>query len=82
MTVGMIAPITVLQKRLNALFVEVRGRAGVSLEPAAEVGESAHHRRRGPPRLALVHHLVGTGVEVCTQRTSGPLRPDHWIGTT
>jgi hypothetical protein len=35
----MTAPIAVLQKGLNTLFVEVRGRKGVSLEPAAEVGE-------------------------------------------
>jgi hypothetical protein len=38
-TVGMIASIAVRQKSLNALFVEVRGREGVSLAPAAEGGE-------------------------------------------
>lgn len=39
MTVGMTALRAVLQKGIHALFVEVRGREGVSLEPAAEVGE-------------------------------------------
>jgi len=37
--VGTTAPIAVLQKGINALFVEVRGCEGVSLEPVAEVGE-------------------------------------------
>ena len=32
-------PIAVLQKSIIALFVEVHGREGMSLEPAAEVGE-------------------------------------------
>jgi hypothetical protein len=34
-----IAPIAVLQKSINALFGEVHGHEGMSLEPAAEVGE-------------------------------------------
>jgi hypothetical protein len=39
MTVGVIVPRAVLQKSINALFVEVRCREGVSREPAAAVGE-------------------------------------------
>jgi hypothetical protein len=38
-TVRATVPITVLQKGVNALCVEVRCREVVSLEPAAEVGE-------------------------------------------
>lgn len=53
MTVGTTAPRAVLEKVGNALVVAIHAREGLGLEPAAEVGEEAHHGLRRPTRVAL-----------------------------
>src|SRR4051794_5927719 len=80
-TVGAPGLIAVMEKALQAWFVERCDREGVVLEPATEVSEQAHRILRGPMRIALGCQLVGKGGDMRPQWTSGqPLR-DRWIGT-
>ena len=80
-TMDTIAPIAVVQKIVNALFVEVRCREGMALEPAAEVGEQAHGILRRPARIALRPQLLSKGVDIRTQRTGVQLLQHNGIGT-
>jgi hypothetical protein len=80
-TVGTTVLLAVWQNVIHAWCVEVRGHAGLALEPAAAVGEPAHRRLRRPDRIALGQHLWGTGVQMRTHRTCGQRRQDHGMGT-
>lgn len=76
-----IAPIAVLQKIVNAVFVEVYGCEGVVLKPAAEVGEQTHRILRRPTGVALAQQLVDQGVDKGTQRPSVQPLHENGIGT-
>ena len=80
-TMDTIAPIAVVQKIVKPLFVEVCDREGLSLEPAAEVGEQAHGILRRPARIALRPQLLSKGVDIRTQRTGVQLLQHKRIGT-
>jgi hypothetical protein len=75
-----IAPIAVVQKLGHALCIAVCGREGLSLEPAAEVGEQAHGIRCRPARIALGHQLLRKGVDRRTHRTGVQLPQHNGIG--